>query len=104
MELTVTISENDYPELFKYYKKGRDEKVEQVLKAGYDIIFPDISKQNDRLEYHKLMHSIDDMKYKLLSDNNMEKDTKMEELLEAIQALTGIKNNGLRFTSYLLYV
>ena len=94
MELTVTISENDYPELFKYYKKGRDEKIEQVLKAGYDIIFPDISKQNDRLEYHKLMHSIDDMRYKLLSDNNMEKDVKMEELLEAIQALTGIKNNS----------
>jgi len=64
------------------------------LKAGYDIIFPDISKQNDRLEYHKLMHSIDDMKYKLLSDNNIEIHAKMEELLEAIQSLTGIKNNS----------
>ena len=89
MSLTLTINEEDYPQIFKLYKKDRIKKLESIFKTGYDIHYPKFD-DNSNLEYHAILQSIDEIKN--TSNNNM--DSKFSELIESIHKLTGINNNS----------
>ena len=95
MVLTLTISEEDYPQIFKLYKKDRDKKIEEVFKTGYNIHFPNVKDHNKQLEYHTLLKSIEDMKSVVSTDiySSTGMDTRLEELLQSIQKKMGNKFN-----------
>ena len=38
MVLTLTIDEDDYPEIFKLYKRDRDKKIKDIFNTGYNIL------------------------------------------------------------------
>ena len=61
MELALTISENDYPQIFKLYKKDRDKKIEEIFKTGYNIHFPNVKDDDKKMEYHTILKSIEEM-------------------------------------------
>ena len=90
MELILTVNEDDYPDLFKIYKKDRNKKMAEIFKTGYDIHFPNIADNSKQIEYHQLLQSIDDIK----KDYGSTMDNRLEELLISIQKLTGIANNS----------
>ena len=96
MILTLSISEEDYPQIFKLYKKDREKKLEDVFRTGYNIHFPNVKDHNKQLEYHTLLKSIEDMKSVVSTDmySSTGMDTRLEELLQTIQKLTGIANNS----------
>jgi len=89
MSLTLTISQEDYPQIFKLYKKDRVKKLEAIFRTGYDIHYPKFD-DNSSIEYHAILQSIDEIKN--TSNNNM--DSKFSELIESIHKLTGINNNS----------
>ncbi len=90
MVLTLTIDEDEYPEIFKLYKKDRTKKMKQIFETGYNIHFPNIDDNNKQLEYYTLLQSIDEMK----NSSGINMDSKLDELLQSIQKLTGIGNNS----------
>ena len=90
MPLTLTIEEDDYPEIFKIYKRDRIKKIKEIFDTGYNIHFPNIEDNNKQLEYYTLLHSIEEMK----NSSGICMDSKLEELLHSIQKLTGIGNNS----------
>ena len=94
MTLNLVISEDEYPHIFKIYKKDRDKKLEEVFKTGYNIHFPNVQDHNKQIEYHMILKSIEDMKSSALNDSSMGMDSKLEDLLQSIQKLTGIGNNS----------
>lgn len=96
MSLSLSISEDDYPEIFRLYKKDRTKKLEEIFITGYNIHFPNIKNQDKQLEYHTILKSIDEMKTAVSSENisSSTMDTRLEELLQSIQKLTGISNNS----------
>ena len=89
MSLTLTISQEDYPQIFKLYKKDRIKKLESIFRTGYDIHYPKFDDSSS-IEYHAILQSIDEIKNS--SNNNM--NSKFSELIESIQKLTGINNNS----------
>ena len=94
MVITLTISEEDYPQIFKLYKKDRDKKIEDIFKTGYNIHFPNVKDHNKQLEYHTILKSIEDMKTVISIDGSSGMDSKLEELFDSIKKLTGIGNNS----------
>lgn len=95
MVLTLSINEDEYPLIFKLYKREQEKKVEEIFKTGYNIHFPNVKDHNKQTEYHMLLKSIEDVKQNILNDNQGTlMDSKMEELLFSIQKLTGIANNS----------
>ena len=95
MVLTLSISENDYPLIFKLYKREQEKKVEEIFKTGYNIHFPNVKDHNMKTEYHMLLKGIEDVKQNIYNENQGSvMDNKMEELLLSIQKLTGISNNS----------
>ena len=96
MVLTLTISEEDYPQIFKLYKRDRDKKIEEIFKTGYNIHFPNVKDHNKQLEYHTILKSIEDMKNVVSTDSYSSSgmDSRLEELFESIKKLTGIGNNS----------
>ena len=65
MTLNLVISEDEYPHIFKIYKKDRDKKLEEVFKTGYNIHFPNVQDHNKQIEYHMILKS--EFIYKFLS-------------------------------------
>lgn len=90
MSLSLTISEVEYPELFKFYKKDRIKKLHEIFKTGYNIHFPNFDDHSKNLEYHTILQSIDDIK----NTSGFNMDSKFVELIESIHKLTGISNNS----------
>ena len=96
MVLTLTISEEDYPQVFKLYKKDREKKIEEIFKTGYNIHFPNVKDHSKKMEYHTLLKSIEDMKTLVSTDaySSSGMDSRLEDLFSSIQKLTGIGNNS----------
>ena len=90
MVLTLTIDEDDYPAIFKLYKRDRDKKIKDIFNTGYNIHFPKIDDQNKQLEYYTLLNSIEEIK----SSSGFGSDPRLDELLQSIHKLTGISNNS----------
>ena len=90
MVLTLTIEEDDYPEIFKLYKKDRDKKIKDIFNTGYNIHFPNIEDSNKQTEYFTILERIEEIK----STSNFNSDSKLDDLLQSIQKLTGIGNNS----------
>jgi len=90
MVLTLTIDEDDYPAIFKLYKRDRDKKIKDIFNTGYNIHFPKIDDQNKQLEYYTILNSIEEIK----SSSGFGSDPRLDELLQSIHKLTGISNNS----------
>ena len=90
MVLTLTIDEEDYPEIFRLYKKDRDKKIRDIFNTGYNIHFPNVSDHNKKLEYYTILNSIEEIK----TSSGFGSDSRLDELLQSIQKLTGIGNNS----------
>ena len=90
MVLTLDINEDEYPEIFKLYKRDRNNKIKQIFNTGYNIHFPNIDDNNKQLEYFTILQSIDDMK----NSSGLNMDSRLDDLLQSIQKLTGIGNNS----------
>jgi hypothetical protein len=90
MVLTITIEEDDYPEIFKLYKKDRDKKIKDIFNTGYNIHFPNVNANNKQLEYYTILNSIEEIK----SSSGFGSDSRLDDLLQLIQKLTGISNNS----------
>ncbi len=89
MSLTFTIKQEDYPQIFKLYKRDRTKKLETIFRTGYDIHYPNFEDSNN-IEYHTILQSIDEIKN--ASNNGM--NSKFSELIDSIHKLTGINNNS----------
>lgn len=90
MSLTLTIDEDDYPEIFKLYKKDREKKLKDIFNTGYNIHFPNISDNNQQMEYYTILEKIEEIK----TSSSIDSDSRLDELLQSIQKLTGISNNS----------
>ncbi len=96
MNLTLTLSEEEYPLLFQIYKKDREKKSFEIFKTGYNIHFPNVEDNSKNSEYHTILKSLEDMKYVVSNEGPSSSlmDSKLEELLGSIHKLTGINNNS----------
>ena len=90
MSITLNINEEDYPEIYKLYKKDRTDKIKDIFNTGYNIHFPNIKDNKKEIEYYTILQSIEDMKH----SKGLNMDTRLNELLESIHKLTGIGNNS----------
>ena len=90
MTLTLVIDEDEYPEIFKLYKKDREKKIKDIFNTGYNIHFPNIEDSNKQLEYYTILERIEDIR----SSSGINSDSRLDELLQSIQKLTGISNNS----------
>lgn len=78
MSLTLTINQEDYPEIFNLYKKDRIKKVESIFKTGYNIYYPELNKIQDNI----------------LSNNSLSNNSMNLQVTDLIHKLTGINNNS----------
>lgn len=90
MTFTLVIEEDEYPEIFKLYKKDREKKIKDIFNTGYNIHFPNIEDSNKQLEYYTILERIEDIR----SSSGINSDSRLDELLQSIQKLTGISNNS----------
>ena len=90
MTLTLDINEDEYPEIFRLYKKDRTVKIKEIFNTGYKIHFPSIKDDSKQIEYYTLLQSIEDMK----NNSSLNMDNRLDALLQSIQKLTGIGNNS----------
>lgn len=90
MVLTLTIDEEDYPQIFKLYKRDREKKIRDIFNTGYNIHFPNVSDHNKKLEYYTILNSIEEIK----TSSGFGSDSRLDDLLQSIQKLTGIGNNS----------
>ena len=90
MVLTLTIDEDEYPEIFKLYKRDRDKKIKDIFNTGYNVYFPNVNDQNKQSEYYTILKSIEEIK----SSSGFGSDSRLDDLLQSIQKLTGISNNS----------
>ena len=83
MNLTLTLSEEEYPLLFQIYKKDREKKSFEIFKTGYNIHFPNVEDNSKNSEYHTILKSLEDMKYVVSNEGPSSSlmDSKLEELL-----------------------
>ena len=90
MELNLNIDSENYPEIFKLYKKDREKKIKEIFDIGYKINFPNIEDNEKETQYYQILKSISDIK----NENTSDLDTKLDDLLSCIQKLTGLSNNS----------
>jgi hypothetical protein len=88
MSINLNITQEEFPEIFKLYKKDRLPKIKEIFKTGYNIHFPDISTNNKNLQHQQILKSIEGLRH------NDSTDEKLNLLIEEINTLTGINNNS----------
>jgi hypothetical protein len=82
MSINITVKENDYPKLFEFGKNKQKEKLEEVIKTGYQILYPNLEiNPENSLILNKLV--------------NLERNSpNLDELNLTLSKLLGISNNS----------
>lgn len=94
-EVTLKLSEKEYPILNNFKKKELDKYLIKIFKTGYQIHFPSNDKIEQQLEYNELIERIDTIKDELKDEiNNSEISNKINSLESSLTKLIGISSNS----------
>jgi hypothetical protein len=94
-DITLNITNMDFPMLCKLKKKDQKQFIYKLLKAGYDIFFPSNEKIEKEVDHQEILEKITQLKDELKEElSNSDLETKINSLEFSLNKLIGISSNS----------